>query len=821
MIGTNNTSIFASAFALSILLFSPIALAQVNFIELYVNPNAGKTTDEYRFTVSWDINVIRSETTNFNIKLQYKDSSQLTESAWKDYTGAIQWDGPVYTGSDKKMKRDFRLIPSKISEIANLPSGFAGSYSFRIIDNSFPADKYPSDIRTSTSTRIKFNNNCNRGTNFARAELIQGDGYTKTGSLSATVDVEQGNQAGLRTFLYDVYVQNLDSGCGTFSDFQFDVFETTPKDKGDERRKSYSWKIASVKRPDGSVTQNPDTKTFKLRAGDAPTVFRLEVTAGREIEPGKQASSTITISVINVDSLEEISTGKNIYTAKVDEIGTITANTVRRCEQKKPKIKIDPVSRSGYRGDILSYLVSIYNENTGNCAPEDFYITKVGVLKLDQKLGDSHELSTVIPDTNVNKWKITQRVMKDGVVKDYTFNSGSGSFKYAGGGESGDNYASFTPRDTVRFSLGSSDDFEGGKCKACVKTIILKIESYSLDTSYGQRSIVVCVNKDNVCNSFTYNLIEIGQTKPPDTGASVVVDSALNDPKPPAIKTVTGGSGSVGGGGGQVVSGTPVVTGPKIDPKFKSDCRACTKQSRKGLFIDESGSWSCLEGVAYGTTVFDANNNRYVPDGKGTIYKGNWIYVPTELSKIIIRDDGIRRSSYSCEKPPAGVGISSGSSMPTSPGVSASACSAAKSCDTCTPSIAASCGWSISQGRCLDGTRFTSNDGSSRGSDWVWYSRKSRKPDQSSELACDEISGIPATSKSSGSEAECNKYDLCSYCTPDSTKSCGWSKTAGKCKHGTVAGSDDAEATVSKGNWVWYTTKSSRGSNPGLSCEEI
>lgn len=809
MIDMRKTNIFAAAFAVSLLLSASFVAAQVSFIELFVSPNAGKTTDEYEFTASWDTNMINSKFTTFNIRLQYKDSTQTLESAWRDYTGAIQWDGPSYTGGDKKMKRDFRLVPSKIAAIAGLPSSFAGSYSFRIVDDSFPADQYPSDIRTSTTARISFNNNCKRSLTFARAELLPGDGYTKTGRLDASVDVEQGSQAGVRTFLYDVTAQNLDVNCGTFSNFQFDVFETSPLDQGDERRKSYSWKIASVTSPDGSVTQSPTAKTFPLRAGAAPTVFRIEVTAGGEIEPGVVGFSTITIRMINSDSLKET------YTAKVDEIGRITANSVRKCDQNTPDIKINPVSRSGYRGDVLSYLVSIYNENLGNCAPEDFYITKVGVLKLDQQLGDSHELASIIPDTNVNKWKITQRAMKDGVVRDYAFNGGSGSFKYAGGSQSGDNYASFTPRESVRFSLGSSDDFEGGKCKACMKTIILKVESYSLDTNDGPRSLAVCVNKDSFCKSFTYNMVEPGQPKPADSGASVVVDSALNDPKPAPVKTVTGGSGSVGGDGGQVTGGTPTVTRPTVDPKFKADCRACTKLSKKGLFIDESGSWSCLEGGAYGTTVFDAPNNRWVTDSKGTIYKGNWIYVPTEISKIIIRDEGIRRSSYSCEKPPAGVGTSSGSgSLP------ASSCSAASSCGTCTPSLAASCGWSVGQGKCLDGTRFTSNDGSSRGSDWVWYSKRINKPDAGSELACDELSGIPAQT-SVGTEAVCNKHDICSSCTVNAAESCGWSKTAGKCKLGTAAGSNDAEATVSKGNWAWYTTRTSKGANAGLSCDDI
>jgi hypothetical protein len=728
--------IFVTVLTISLFFSVSFAEAQANFIDLFVYPSAGRTTDTYTFTVSWDTNVINSKFTTFNVKLQYKDSLKPLESDWKDYSGAISWDGPQYTDGSKKMKRDFNFVPSKIEEIKNLPSSFSGSYSFRIVDNSF--DNFPKDIKTSTTARINFNNNCKRSTAFARAELVDGNGYTKTGRLDASVDVEQGNNAGRRTFLYDVTVQNLDVNCGDFSNFQFDVFETAPRDKSDsERKRSYSWKIVSVKNPDGSVTENPTTKIFPLRAGDPPTIFRLEVTAGSEIEPGVVPFSTITIRILNSDTLKET------YTTKIDEIGRVTANTVRKCEQKKPDIRINPVSRSGYRGDVLSYLVSIYNENTGNCAPEDFYITKVGVLKIDQKLGDSHEVASVIPDTNTEKWKITQRVLKDNVIKDYEFNRGSGSFKYAGGSGSGDNYVSFTPRSTVHFLLGNSDDLEGGKCKACMKTIILKVESYSLDTNDGPRSVVVCVNKDNFCKAFVYNLVEPGQPKPADTGASIVVDSSLNDPNPPAVKTVgSGSSPTVVGGGGVVSGGGKDSSKPAIDPGFKADCRACTKQARKGLLI-EGNSWKCVNGVAYGTANFNDQLKSWVPDHIGTVYKNNWIYVPTEASKIIIRDEGIRKSSYSCEKPPEGVGTSpkSTTSEPKSTTTSESSiCSTKNSCKTCTPSISASC---------------------------------------------------------------------------------GWDKDAGVCKHGTSAGSDDGRATVSDGNWVWYTTKAKRGGKPGLSCEEI
>lgn len=152
-------------------------------------------------------------------------------------------------------------------------------------------------------------------------------------------------------------------------------------------------------------------------------------------------------------------------------------------------------------------------------------------------------------------------------------------------------------------------------------------------------------------------------------------------------------------------------------------------------------------------------------------------------------------------------------------------CASYSACGQCTPSVAEACGWDTGEGKCKAGTSSGSDDGRSSVSagTWVWWTLKERKG-ASAGLACDEI-GVQPTALAQNAdarlEAVCNEKKSCLRCTPSATDNCGWDRSIGLCKHGAATGSDDGKASVSANNWVWYTGTSSKGTNAGLSCDDI
>lgn len=67
----------------------------------------------------------------------------------------------------------------------------------------------------------------------------------------------------------------------------------------------------------------------------------------------------------------------------------------------------------------------------------------------------------------------------------------------------------------------------------------------------------------------------------------------------------------------------------------------------------------------------------------------------------------------------------------------------------------------------------------------------------------------------------CQSHSSCGECTPSGSQSCGWSTKDNKCLYGSVSGSVDGTASVSNGNWVWWTSAARRQSSLGLACDEI
>jgi len=282
-------------------------------------------------------------------------------------------------------------------------------------------------------------------------------------------------------------------------------------------------------------------------------------------------------------------------------------------------------------------------------------------------------------------------------------------------------------------------------------------------------------------------------------------------------------------------------------------CGTCTPSLVDSCGWDTS-SGSCKRGRAAGSD-----------DGSATVEKGNWIYYTSEKTRR-------GAAGQSCEgagllgatQPSAERVVSPKESQPTTPStpptttvptsvtptetvtrdaagniISAKSgevtltvtrakskeevCASYSVCGACTPSVAESCGWDTSEGKCKLGTVSGSNDGKSSVSSgtWVWWTLKERRGNNPG-LACDELETKVAAQKlDTRRETICNEKKSCLRCTPSTTDNCGWDRSVGLCRSGTASGSSDGKASVSEGNWVWYTTKSSRGSNPGLSCEEI
>ena len=96
------------------------------------------------------------------------------------------------------------------------------------------------------------------------------------------------------------------------------------------------------------------------------------------------------------------------------------------------------------------------------------------------------------------------------------------------------------------------------------------------------------------------------------------------------------------------------------------------------------------------------------------------------------------------------------------------------SCGNCT--YYEGCGWSISRSSCLAGNQTLSNDHTSTGIDWVWYSE-----------SCPE---------------SCRTHPTCANCTYYT--SCGWSISQQSCMHGDSGGSDARDSTGS--DWIWRSS---------------
>jgi len=113
------------------------------------------------------------------------------------------------------------------------------------------------------------------------------------------------------------------------------------------------------------------------------------------------------------------------------------------------------------------------------------------------------------------------------------------------------------------------------------------------------------------------------------------------------------------------------------------------------------------------------------------------------------------------------------------------------SCSNCT--YYEGCGWSVSQRKCLAGIASRSNDGSSSGSDWKWYSRD-----------C-SAAPTPTPRPSSTPQLTCSSKSSCESCTE--TAGCGWTLSHVRCLAGNSTNSNDGS---SRGmDWVWF-----RGSCP-------
>jgi hypothetical protein len=244
-------------------------------------------------------------------------------------------------------------------------------------------------------------------------------------------------------------------------------------------------------------------------------------------------------------------------------------------------------------------------------------------------------------------------------------------------------------------------------------------------------------------------------------------------------------------------------------------CGECTPS------LSDSCGWDISTGTCKRGRQFGSD------DKTADIDKGNWVYYTKEKNRgsakgLSCEGAGLlakeSQSSASSTLPT----ISTPTSLPQTETVTRDAtsntktkediCASYSTCRQCTPIVAESCGWDINENKCKFGTASGSKDekASVSAKTWVWYTTKARKGEKPG-LSCEELEV----------EINCNKKKSCQQCTPSTSDSCGWDKNAGVCKHGTSAGSDDGRATVSDGNWVWYTTKANRGGKPGLSCDEI
>ena len=630
-----NVLAFASAMLLFSLVILPASLA-LGPIKLSVDPKSGTFNTEYTFTVVWDRQLAPSFSPTFeDVEIQWKRSTE-TESQWKTYKilGTSDWSGAMES-TQTFIQRRFDLTPSAISGIGN-----TGSYNFRVLDYNYVSVQPDSNVLTLTF------GNCVR-----KAETsivaVPGKDYTLVeagnrlynSGADVYVSVDEGDDLGSGTkVLYDLTVTNRDSGCGSAGSYRLSVLGPgVDRDEHSGRADEYNYEVVGLAAPND----------FTLDSGKSRTL-RVEVDAASDIGSKTKPEGIVTFRLVDPSTSVLIS----------DTSSKIVVSTIRDCVKNDPTISFEPRLRSGFRNDEVEYLVKITNEDQGGCSPERIGISHVGVQALDQQ--NSGGRVSTITDENSKRWQFTSRYQSGSAIKETSFNNTGGTFKFIVG-----DYASYSPSSGISFLLGSSDDFKLGtrECKSCVKQIVLRVRSYGLDTGYGPRSLALCVDHRSVCNAGIYSLLETG-TKPTsasDAGIKIS-DSTLNTPeasptsvttKPPVVTTpkpttptTTTSTGLLGG------KGKTINSVPGIDDSFFRSCKACTLQSKKGW---KTATSECVDGTFDGST-----------DGKASRIAANWIFFPLERAKLQVVEVGARRSnSYSCERPPTGIGRASATSSGT------------------------------------------------------------------------------------------------------------------------------------------------------------
>lgn len=649
-------NIFAVASLLATLIFAaPSVFAATNALSLSVDPSAGSTDKEYTFTVTWDTNAGIPDFKD--VSLQYKKNTD-PDSAWTTYSST--------TGNPRKLTlsdtfltppgpgtlvKSFKLVPSLIDVIPGSIESrtFSDTYFFRMLDAKY-VNKPDSSVAS-----IAFGNKCTRRSQ-GTLKTADGTGYRVVSASDVIVDVSTGRTLGSGTFVaYDFRITNADVGCGATSSYVVDVLESgvtsnTATKTVDGESKTLPlgprFKVISLTNPDGGVAFSPGN-SLKINPGGTATL-RIEVEAAENIQPGVKAYSVVTFRATNVDAQNEG------ISSKVELSGRITANELRECKTNAPTVKLDPAQgRSGFPGDTLDFLVTVANQNLGNCNPETFTITQAGVLEINPRNSNGEVLS----DEFSWKWGVVARQKKGGNIVETRFaNTGKTStFTYAGA-----DYVRFVPSGLISFTLGNFDDKISG---TNVKTLILKVTSNAAETKPRLASIAVCLDKNNVCAAKTYTLLNIFTDRRPTNPDGTLLTN--QDLKPPITDgSLTSQEAAPVAGGSPTTGGTPKGTVPGtvegIDTAFLNKCKACTVGARVGWNADTG---TCIEGFFEGSA---AKGNVLAKirtlDNRAHIDKNNWIFYPTvEAKNKLLTDPARNRRAYTCETPPPGVGMTSAS----------------------------------------------------------------------------------------------------------------------------------------------------------------
>ncbi|MBI4894303.1 MAG: hypothetical protein HY833_01050, partial [Candidatus Aenigmarchaeota archaeon] len=687
---TKDKILFTAGFLLIFSLASP-AFAQAYPITLYADQSSAGAGDTVKFTITWlETSVVKIDFTK--VEFQYK---KLADSTWT-----------TFSATEGTSERLSLVLPTRggsgtMREFTAKMSGAIGeqtAYQFRVRDRHYPAGSDASaPVTLTVSNKVVYGA-------YGALKIIPGSGYTTSGAADAYVKVKQGNQLGTGVkILYDFSIENQGSGGAAGQTFLVTVIsnDATLSDSESDRNSGSSiFKIISVTRPDGTVEAGSGNSITLL---PGRTTLRMEVEAPSDIAPGVQAYRVVTFRATNIAAKNA---GQNV---KAEASARITADTIRDCvDRLDPTVSVTPPSKVGDPGQTLMYTIVVKNQDTGGCEPRTVNINKIGLQQLLPPASDYDYVGEgARRDDNGMKWGIVLRGIFNGKTTDITYRQG-GTFT-----EGFTDYVSFSGSGAT-FRL-SPADASGGNDR---KVMILKVTSYVGETKASQRGVRICTSDGCGAQSAVFDLQNpFDPKRKPSQSGETVSDSVLTDPD--KNLPASSGTGGTGGGGGGTVGGVPIVPAkpPKVDldPTWLANCKACAVQPNKGFNTDTQ---ACAEGDAGGSGKVDPALKMVNPvnyDNKASNGKDNWIFLPTENSRQIIKDTARKKRAYTCEKPPKGVGLSS--STGNSPIVS-SGCSSKTSCSACTPDTANSCGWSVKQAKCITGTASGSNDGSSGTGDW-------------------------------------------------------------------------------------------------------